>query len=189
MSEQTIEATNKVREAVGVFNNLDEMQAAIDELELQGFERRHISVLGSEGAVEEHFGQPHIKPEELEDNPETPRSIKVKPQELGIAQGALVGGTMYAGVVAAILAAGAFTPPGALVTTAIMGGVGGAALGGLLAKLLGDEYANFFQKQLDAGGLLLWVATPDLEKEQIARDTLTKHGARDVHVHDITLVE
>ena len=64
-----------------------------------------------------------------------------------------------------------------------MGGVGG--LGALLGKLYGQGQENFIREQLDRGGVLLWVRTPDPEAERKACDILGRHAAHDVHVHEI----
>ena len=154
------------REAVGVFHNFNEMQKAIAELEISGFERRHISVLGSETAMREKFGRTQEKPEQLENHPEAPRSPNVAPEEVGVAQGVIVVGSTAIGIAAAAIASGGFAIPGAAITSVIVGGVGGTVVGGILAKVLGDKYADFFQKQIDKGGLLLWVQTENAEKEK-----------------------
>lgn len=183
MKEETRTMSQPIPEAVGLFHHHDNMQNAINALETSGFERREISVLGSEKAIEERYGSSHVPSKILEDDPNAPRSSKPKPEELGIAQGVLIGGAAYAGVAAAILATGGAVSIPALVTTAAIGGIGGGTAGGVLAKLLGDEYADFFERQIKSGGLLLWVNTPTPEKEQKAQAILSKYGAEDVHIH------
>lgn len=103
-----------IREAVGIFDDYDQMEKAIEALQEDGFGRRHISVLGSEAAVKEKFGARHVKTELLEDHPNAPRSPDIKKEELGIAQGVLVGGGLFTGVVAAVIASGglSITPSG-----------------------------------------------------------------------------
>lgn len=174
-----------IREAVGVFDDFGRMQKAIGALETSGFDRRHISVLGSEQALKEQFGTTEIRTRKLEDNPKTPRAANVKQEELGIGQGVLVGGGVLTGVVAAIIAAGGLSVPGTLVPTVLAGGVGGGVAGGVLARLLGNKYAEFFQEQIERGGLLLWVQVPTPELEQRAKKILTQFGAKDIHVHTL----
>lgn len=176
--------TKTVREAVAVFDDLDKLQEAVNDLETAGFDRRHISVLGSEKAVSEKFGTEHPFMRAIEDSPEAPRAPAVKLEELGVAQGILVGSGLLAGVFAGVLASGGMALPGAMVTTLLIG-AGGTAAGAGLAKLLGDEYAEFFDKQIEAGGLLLWVSTPDKDMEDKAVTILKAQGGSDVHVHDV----
>jgi hypothetical protein len=174
-----------IREAVGVFDDLEKMQEAIAELETLGFERRHISVLGSEAAMKDTFGKPQKSPEKLEDNSNAPRSANIAPEDVGVAQGVIVGGGTAAGIAAAVVASGGLLVPGAAITSVIVGGVGGVAVGSVFAKILGDKYSEFFQKQIDKGGLLLWVQTDTIEKENTASKVLQEYGAEDVHIHDI----
>lgn len=186
MQEETGSASQSIREAVGLFHDHDKMQDAINELEMSGFGRREISVLGSEEAIKKKYGTKHVPPRALEDNPDVPRSSKPKPEEVHMAQGALIGGGVYIGVAAAVVAIGGGVAIPALVTTAAVGGVSGGVVGGLLAKLLGDEYAGFFRRQLESGGLLLWVKTPTREKEERAQKILKEYNAEDVHIHQFT---
>lgn len=174
-----------IRETVGVFTDLDHMQEAINQLEVKGFERRHISVLGSEEAVKDRFGAPEVPTRPLEDDPDAPRASNVKLEEMGIGQGALVGTSIIGGVAAAAIAAGGLIVPGATVSIVALGTAGGGAVGAVLAKMLGDKYQTFFEKQIDNGGLLVWVRTPTHEREEVARHVMEEYGARDIHSHDI----
>jgi len=175
---------NTIREAVGVFDNYDSMHQAVNDLEINGFERRQISVLGSQKALEESFGSKDVKTELLADNPNVPRGTDIKKEELGIGQGVLVSGGIVVGVVGSILLSGGIAAPG-LVTTMIAGGMGGTVVGGVLAKLLGDKYAEFFGRQIANGGLLLWVQTPSIDDELRAQKILDKNGAHNVHIHTV----
>ncbi len=58
---------SEVKEAVAVFDNVKQLQDAIDELESSGFDRAEISLLASSGAVETKLGHMYEKVEELED--------------------------------------------------------------------------------------------------------------------------
>lgn len=183
-----MEQPQTIREAVGIFDDYDQLEKAINSLQIHGFGRHQISVLGNESALEERFGTSHVKTEMLEDHPSAPRSPDIKKEELGIAQSALISGGILGGVVTAILATGGVAAPGILLA-ALAGGTGGTAVGAILAKLLGDQYAEFFQKQIDEGGLLLWVTTPTHEMESKATFVLEEHGAKYVHIHDIQILD
>ena len=56
-------------------------------------------------------------------------------------------------------------------------------IGTVLAHWMNRHHAEWLQEQLDRGGLLLWVRTPDAEAEQRALGILRKHSAHDVHIH------
>jgi hypothetical protein len=172
----------KIHEVVGTFNELNKMEEAIGELEASGFNRLNISVLGNQAALQNAFGNkiPNVK--QLGENVNTPRSANIAGEELGLAQGLIIGGGLVAGIAAIALTAGATLTTGSVVML-ILGGGSGVAIGGCLASMLGDKYAAFFQQQIDSGGLLLWVGTHSKADEKKASAIYKKYGADNVHVH------
>lgn len=175
-----------IREAVGVFDDGAHLQAAIDALSSAGFDRAELSLLASGRAVDEKLHRAYRKVEELEDDARVPRTAYVSTEEIGEAEGALIGSLMYVGAIAAVggIVASGGTLAGAIVAAALAGGAGGVT-GSILAKLVEHHHADHLQDQLAHGGMLLWVRTRDPAHEARAREILTRHGARDVHVHDI----
>lgn len=178
-------AQQRVREAVGVFDTVDTLQGAIDELLSSGFDRAELSLLASECAVEMTLGSVAFRRVELEDNPATPRGVYVSPDAIGTAEGGLIGGLAYLGAVATAgviaLAGGPLT---AIIVGSLLAGGAGGILGTGLAELVGRRRASYFQEQLDRGGLLLWVRTWDVHRENRAVEILRQHSGADVHVHD-----
>lgn len=175
-----------IREAVGVFDRLEHLQDAIDDLMSSGFDRAELSLVATEKAVEEKLGHKYEKIAEIEDDPTVPRCCYVSRESIGDAQGGLVGGLMYVGATAA---AGAVVATGGtlalvIAVAAVAGGVGGL-LGTILAKWIGDQHAQHIQEHLDHGGLILWVRTWDADREKRAVEILSKHSGRDVHVHSL----
>lgn len=182
----SVEAAQSIREAVGVFREAKNLEAAIDELESNGFNHSEISLLAGEKAVEAKLGHYFRKASDLEDDAGAPRTAYVAAESIGDAEGSLIGGLFYIGAVAAagaIVASGG-TLAAAIGGAALAGGTGGA-VGIFLARLVGEHHAEYLQKQLDHGGMLLWVRTRDDLHETRARDILTKHSAYDVHIHEI----
>jgi hypothetical protein len=181
------EKSNILREAVAIFTNADDLQAAIDELLSSGFHRAELSLLAGEDVLNEKLGRGFANVRDLEDDPTAVRSAYISPEAIGDAQGGIVGALMYAGATAA---AGAMfvsggTILGALVVATVVGGAGGV-VGALLAKWLGDPHGRYLQAQLDHGGLLLWVRTEDTEAQVRALDILRRHSSRDVHIHTLS---
>jgi len=176
----------EVREAVGVFQTVEALQGAIDELLSSGFDRADLSLLASVHAVEEKLGDKSFRRVELEDNPAAPRTEYVSPDAIGTAEGGLISGLMYlsavatAGVIA--LSGGPLT---AMVVGAAVAGGAGGLIGAGLADLVGHQRAGYFQRQLDRGGLLLWVRTWNPDQEARATDVLKRHSGKDVHVHGL----
>jgi outer membrane lipoprotein SlyB len=179
--------TTTFREAVGVFHEPDSLQEAIDELLSSGFDRAEISLLASEHAIETKLSHRYRKVAELEDDPRVPRTAYVSLESIGDAEGGLIGGLMYLGAVAAGGAAVASggTLAGAFLAAAMAGGAGGL-FGSALARLIDFHHADYLQRQLDKGGLLLWVHARDTEHEQRAKRILERHSGEDVHVHELS---
>jgi len=178
------EARRDLREAVGVFHKVEDLQAAIDELLSSGFDRADLSLLVSEQVINAKLGGLPFRNADFEDDASIPRGVYVSPEAMGAAEGGLVGGLAYVGGVATAgliaLAGGPFT---AVVLGAVLAGAAGGLLGTGLAELVGQRRVAYFQEQLDHGGLLLWVRTWDKPDEQRAVEILTHHAAGDVHVH------
>ncbi len=173
-----------VREAVGVFDNAELLQEAIDELMSSGFDRAEVSLLASESAVEQKLGHKYKKVSELEDDPNVPRVAYVSTESIGDAQGALIGGLMYVGaglLMGPVAFAGGTLAAGA--GAAVLGGGLGGVIGARLAKLVGDQHAHRLEEQIKHGGLLLWVRVWNAEDERRAVEILSRHSGRDVHVH------
>jgi hypothetical protein len=180
-----VSETRTVREAVAVFDRAENLQDAIDELLSSGFHRAALSLLASEQAVREKLGR-HGSFASLADNPGTPRSDYVSPEALGDAEGAIIGVLMYVGAMAAtgaVVASGG-TLAALIIGTTLAGG-GGALIGGIMAKFIGDHHAAHLQKQLDRGGLLLWVRAWNEDAEKTAAAILRKHSGGDVHIHEL----
>jgi len=180
------ESGTTIREAVAVFDDEKALEAAIDELSSTGFDRAEISLLAATDTVEQTLGHRFRKVAELEDDAAVPRTFYVSKEAIGDAEGALIGGLLYVG---ALAAAGAVVATGgalaAAITAAALAGGTGGLIGATLAKLLGDHHARYLQDQLDRGGLLLWVHLRDQAHEERATGILRRHSGRDVHVHDL----
>lgn len=174
-------------EAVGVFETADALQGAADELLSSGFDRADLSLLASEHAVEEKLGHLYRRVEELEDDPQAPRAAYVASDAFGEARGALISGLTFVGAVGAagamVAAGGALA--GTILAAAALGGAGGL-IGSTLGKLLAQHHADSIHAQLEKGGLLLWVRTRDGDHETTAEGIMRKHGALDVHIHELS---
>lgn len=174
-----------IPEAVGVFDSSDALQQAIYDLMLAGFSRYDISLLGSQAAIEEKLGKAYWRSEDLEDDPRAPRSYFVSEEAVGELEGGIAGGFFFLGSYIAMAAL--LTPASTLaasIAAAAVGGLPGAAIGTLLARRVGQHHKDYYQNQVEHGGLLLWVRTPDKEKEELAVKIMQGHSGRDVHVHD-----
>lgn len=185
MSEKAEAPKHTYREAVGVFHQWPNLQAAVDELTTHGFDRGEISMLASEAAVQQKLGHVYHRVSELEDDPDAPRIAFVGRDSLTEGKASAIGTLGYVGAVAAV---GAVVASGGALAWAIVAGVaaggGGAAIGSVFARALGRGRAKDLEQQIEKGGLLLWVRTSDAEHERRATAILRQHQAEDVHVHE-----
>lgn len=178
--------TDGNREALGLFNDMASLQAAIRELEATAFPRDAISILGHRHAIEDSFGTAQIQPYRAEDDPDAPRAAPVRDEEHTIGATVLVGCGAYIGAIAAGIALAPASVPVTLMAIVLAGG-SGAALAGALVSRLKHRHDKNVHDQIAHGGLLMWVHTPDEERERLACDILERYGAHDVHVHDMPI--
>lgn len=171
-------------EAVGVFDSAEALQAAIYDLRMSGFRRDEISLLGEKAAMEKKLGSAYWQARELEDNPEAPRATFVSEEAIGELEGAIIGGFFFLG--SAIAMTAMLTPLSTLAASIAAIAVGGgpaAVIGTLLARRVGQQHNDYYERQIRNGGILLWVRTRDKEHEDMAVKILHGHSGRDVHVH------
>jgi hypothetical protein len=170
-----------VTEAVAVFHDVSNLDAAVEELRAAGFGHDEISLLATEQAVNRKLGHRYERVEELEDDPAVPRVAYRTRASLGDSEDRLIGSLTY---LPAVVAAGTVVASAGVVAAAVTGtAIAGALIGTVLAHWLDKNHAEHLQEQLDRGGLLLWVRTPDPETQQRALAILTRHSAHDVHIH------
>jgi hypothetical protein len=175
--------TVKVHEVAGVFRSREDLDGAVDDLLLAGFDRADIDLMASRDAVREKLGKIYIATEELPDIRSVPRQAYVARHE---ATGALVlvaGVLTTVGVTAAALSIVA--SGGALALALAASAIGGTGV--LIARHLGRERAKELETQMTAGGLVLWVRTRSAERDAKAQQILRNHGAEAVRVHEIEI--
>ncbi|MEH6662806.1 MAG: hypothetical protein V7679_14240 [Parasphingorhabdus sp.] len=173
---------SEIREAVGIFDSEEQLQAAIDDLLSHGFNRAEISVLAPVAAVEEKLGHRFKSVAELEDDPEAMSKAYVPVETIGDAEGAVIGSLLYVGAFAGIVLVASGGALAAALAALALGG-SGTALGVVLAQFIKQHHADYIAEQLEKGGLLLWVRTWDQKDEAKAVELLSAHSAHDVHIH------
>ena len=180
------EGASKVREAVAVFHDLESFQAAVDDLLDSGFNYAALSLLASEHAIKDKLGHEIAHVKDAEDDPDVPRAIYASTEDVADGEGALIGALVYVGAVAA---GGAVIATGGAIlwafASAAAAGAAGFGVGAVLARWLDRRHAHYLQEQLEHGGLLLWVRTPNPEDERKAVEILKRHSGKDVHVHNL----
>jgi hypothetical protein len=160
------------------------MDAAIAELENTAFPHDSISILANSPQLRKEFGISVVRPEDVEDNPDTPRTVPVHPEEKTIGVAALLGVTVYTAMTAGVVFFGQAATPIDWIVAIVFGATSGVIIG-LAAYVYSRHTKRLRNEQLEAGGIVMWVRTPSEEREQLARGILMKHGARDVHINQI----
>lgn len=169
----------RIREAVGVFEDMEDLRKAVSELEGTQFSRESISMLGNKNDIEKQFGLPEIPPALAENNRDAPRQPPIRTEEKAIGLGVMIGSCSFIAVTGTLLATGADVDISIILTATIAGGV----IGYLLAKITEKYFGRHIQKQIEKGGMVLWVKTHNAKREKIAYDILIKHGAKHVHIN------
>lgn len=175
----------EVPEAVGVFDTFESFQKAFYDLRMVGFSRYDLSVLGSDEALKEKFGDAYLRAEKMEDDPHVPRAAFVSEEAIGEMEGVIIGGAFFipSYIAMAAMAAAGGTAAATAAAVAIVG-LPAAAIGLLLARRVQQHHKDYYAKQIEHGGILLWVRVADKQRERLAVDILKGHSGKDVHVHD-----
>lgn len=177
----------RIPEAVGVFDSLEQLQAAFYDLRSVGFHHSDISLLGSERDLREKLGNAFWTAPELEDDPRAPRAHFVSEEAMGELEGAIAGGFFFVG--SAIAMTALLTPASTLaasIAAVAIGGTPGAVIGTLLARRVGQDHRQYYETQIHHGGILMWVRTRDKEHEDLAVKIMRAHSGKDVHLHNWT---
>lgn len=170
----------QISEAVAVFDEPEKIDNAIRALEGSDFPRQDISVLANREKILERFGAEAVNPEWLEDSEFAPRNVPIRPEEKVIGASFLIGVPAY--IVGCAAALSVNPAPTSTLLAAITGGsVVGALIGGALVYVIGKKMQARIRKQIDKGGLLLWVTTPTKDKEDKALEILKKN--KGIHAH------
>ena len=173
---------SEIREAVGIFDSEEALQAAIDDLLSHGFDRAEISVLAPVTAVEEKLGHHFQTVQEIEDDQGIMTKNYVPIETIGDAEGAVIGSLMYVGAFAGIVLVASGGALAAALAALALGG-SGTAIGIALSRFMKQHHADYIAEQLEKGGLLLWVRTWDQKDEEMAVKLLSAHSGHDVHIH------
>ncbi|TVQ29056.1 MAG: hypothetical protein EA356_17605 [Geminicoccaceae bacterium] len=171
------------QEAVAVFEEVVDLDEAVQALLDAGFEEADLSLLADRATVERKLGHTYAKVDDLVDEPATPRLAYRRPADPAANEGRMIGSLTWA---PPLIAAGGVVASTGIVTGLVIGAaVAGTLAASVLGHVIDRRHADWLQEQLDAGGILLWVQLKDEDMAAAALSILTRHAAHDVHVHDI----
>lgn len=178
----------EVREAVGVFMTVDDLDRAVADLLGEGFSEADVTLLASDAAVEQKLGRRLAATPDAADDPDVPRRAWTAPEARMEGRGALTGVIGYVGALAvgAVTFASGGTALAAIALGVLAGGASAVA-GARLANAIDRSLADSLQRQIERGGILLWVRVHDDASAAAAMDILRRHGGADVHTHRIAI--
>ncbi len=175
-----------IREAVAVFDSEEEMLDVIDELGNAGIDLSEMSVLPPVETVEKQMGHRLNSVTETVDDPAIGRAVPLDMASFGEAQGVLIGAPAYVGAMSMAIASAVIVEDYATIAVLVTVGASlGAIVGYFLASWLKKNHQRYVNKQLERGGLVLWVHIRDKIHEDHVTDILSHHVAHDVHIHNI----
>ena len=163
---------------IGVFQDRDALERAIEMLQSRGLERSQLSVLGTADAVRERLGLP-VAPPSAAASAET--SAPVDESEKQNMTPLLAGVPAYLGAVlaAGVAVASGGTLAGAAVA-ALLGGAGAGAMGAGAAGLFRGSVEQTYADQLAQGGILLLVHPRSQQDLDHAKSVLGEYADRQV---------
>lgn len=174
------ENTYTVREVVALFESEKALHEAILSLEENGVDRARISVLGASKSGDAHANRPDWV-RKLADSDDAPHAAPVEEGEMAEAKAAVIAVPGYigaaAGLIAVMASGGALAPA---IGLAIAGGALGGGAGFAASRLIGKHHREHVTKQLQAGGLVLWVMVDD-DEDKLSQ-LLESSGGTSVHV-------
>jgi hypothetical protein len=162
---------------IGVFQDRDGLEAAIEMLQSHGLERSQLSVLGTADSVRERLGMAVEAPASESGQVEAPVD---KSEEQNVTP-LLAGVPAYLG---AVIAAGVTVASGGtlagVAVAALLGGAGGGVIGASAAGAMREEVEASYADQLEKGGILLLVHPRKPEDVDNAKAILAKHADRTI---------
>lgn len=160
---------------IGVFDDRDQLETAIEMLQSNGIERSQLSVLGTADSVRERLGLDVAPP----DHPTGQNEAPLEKSEKQNVTPLLAGVPAYIGAVAAAgLAVASGGTLAGVAVAALLGGAGGGALGFGAAGAMREGIESSYEEQLAKGGILLLVHPRSSEDVTRAKEILAQHAAR-----------
>ncbi|TYP53265.1 general stress protein [Thermosediminibacter litoriperuensis] len=155
---------------IGVFENREQAEKAVNEMRDSGFDTNEISIVAKGGQRGERNG----------DNGAMGMDT--------VADGTTTGGVL-GGLAGLAVGAGALAIPGLgpiIAAGPIAGLLSGAATGGIAGGLIDwgipEERGRYYEEEVKRGKILAAVRTHD-QKVERAADVMRRNGARDVETH------
>lgn len=179
--------TYEVREVIAGFHSSDDFENAVTKLEESGFKRDAINMMASHDAVKRKLGGHFVANTKIDEDESIPQAIYDDKHDVTSEKRIAVGIPVYIGGLGAGLAVVA--TGGTLAFAALIAAAGasvGAGVGSLIARAIGKHHAEFLEKQLSLGALMVMVEVNGADDEKKAITLLKSAGGENVHAHSLT---
>lgn len=179
--------TYEVREVIAGFHSSEDFEKAVARLEESGFKRDAINMMASHDAVKRKLGRHFVAGMKIDEDESIPQAIYDDEHDVISEKRMAVGLPVYIGGLGAGLAVVA--TGGTLAFAALIAAAGasvGAGMGTLIARTIGKKHAEFLEKQLSLGALMVMVEVEDAKHEDRAVALLKSAGGENVHAHTLT---
>lgn len=164
------------QEIFAIFQSYDDVEAAIDELERNGFDRATISMLGNAESIRKKLGTNYYEINQILKHPKIPKTFYISTESIRVGEGGVVSIIMYFTSIttAIILASFKFNVVNIVAITIIACGIG-AVIGMFIAERLTMGHFKELEHQLNHGGIVIWVKTENETYRQKAEKILHKY--------------
>jgi hypothetical protein len=176
----------KVREAAGVFHSRRALDAAVEDLLLNGFDRADIDQLASLDDLYKRF-KIYVAPEEAADITSTPRQQIFTRDDITatlVTIVGVIGAAVGVAIVFGVMASGGSGSSAAILGT-LVGLAAGTAVGLVVTRVFRRDDLHGLERMEFERGVVLWVRVRSAEREAMAQEILLRNGGRAVRIHEI----
>lgn len=174
------------RELVALFDDPDALEDAIEALELHGFDRADIAIVAGPETLRRALHRERLAMSEVADDPEAPARVPVDRHERAEGKAALAAALALlagftGGAAAVVIGAELLAAYG----LALAAGAVGGGLGWLAGRGIERRYLGGLAREVEAGGIVLWVRLREGRDPALAEAVLREHGGRQIHLHEL----
>lgn len=179
----------RVREVAAIFHSHHALEVAVEDLLLAGFDRADIDELGDVDELQKRLGPVYVAHEELADLPQAPRRAAVVSADIAVTLMVVVSvAASAAGLGAAFAAAASRAATAWVLIVAVLAALAAGGIAALLTmRVLRPPQSRALEPLLAARGLVLWVRTRSIDREDVAQEILQRNGGQAIRVHEIEL--
>lgn len=181
----------RVREVAAIFHSHDALEDAVEDLLLAGFDRADIDELSDLDEVQKRLGPVYVAHEELADLPQAPRRPAIVTEDIAVTLVVVVSvAASAAGLGAAFAATASGTATAWALIVAVLAALAAGGIAALLTlRVFRPPQSRALEPLMAARGRVLWVRTRSVDREEVARQVLQRHGGQAIRIHEIEIAK